>query len=278
MNTILVPTDFSKNADKALQYGIAIAKKENAKIILVHALDIPLSIQYNSSFLLERKLSVMEEDARIRLKISCIEIEKLKIECEFLNNPGATVDVIMKAAQKKKADLIVMGTKGKGGIPEVLIGSNTSRIIEKARCPVIAVPPSAKFNGLHKITYATDYNTLEIRSVKEVVEIAKKFNAKITMLHVSDRKTDKTSEKKLLDDFMKKLKRQIKFIKIAYKLAFGVNLQSALEKHLKLESPDLLVMTTKHRNLFEKIFSPSITKRMAFHSRIPLMAFHHARK
>src|ERR1022692_1446572 len=106
MKRIIVPTDFSENADAALQYAIAIAKKEKAKIILVHACNIPLSIQGNSSYLFEKKLTALEEDAIMKLKISCFEISKLKVNCEYLIKLGAPVDIILKTVRKIKPDLV----------------------------------------------------------------------------------------------------------------------------------------------------------------------------
>jgi len=94
------------------------------------------------------------------------------------------VDFILETIDKKKPDLVVMGTTGASGLKEMIIGSNTSTIVEKAKCPVIAVPEKKIFSAIKSITYATNYNLTDIYALEKLVEIAKLFHAKITLLHV----------------------------------------------------------------------------------------------
>ncbi|TAL60147.1 MAG: universal stress protein, partial [Bacteroidetes bacterium] len=132
MKTILVPTDFSKDASNAVRYATAIAKKEKAKIILLHAFHFTyISPDVPAQFAAET-IEAMKADSEHKLKLISSEIVKSKIECEYLNNEGFTLDVILKAIEKQKPDLVIMGTKGASGIKEVLIGSNTAKVIEKS--------------------------------------------------------------------------------------------------------------------------------------------------
>jgi len=160
----------------------------------------------------------------------------------------------------------------------VLMGSNTASVIEKATCPVIAVPESASFDGVKKITYATDYRESDIDALKKLIEIAKPFNARITILHASDEEFSRYSEETYLNDFKNKVKKKIRYDKISYKLIYGKYLPKALGEEIATSAPDLLAMSTQHRNAVEKFFGTSITKKMAFHSKIPLMAFHHKKE
>lgn len=275
MKTILVPTDFSKNAGNAVQYAIKIAKKQKAKIILLHVFHFPYVTPDTPVQFISETIEEIQKTSEKKLKLLSSDIIKSKIKCEYLNHEGLPAGVILETIEKKKPDLVIMGTKGASGIKELIMGSNTAKVIEKSTHPVIAIPAGAKFNGIKKIIYASDYHTSDIDALKKLVELAKFFNAKIVVLHVTDGAFNQYSEETYLNDFKNKVRKKIKYEKITYKLASGKYLPSVLEKNIKEELPDLIAMSNRHRNLFERIFGSSVTKKMAYHSKIPLMAFHH---
>lgn len=275
MKTILVPTDFSKSSNNALEYAIAIAKREKAKIILAHSFhvtyiypDVP--VQYAAE-----QMHATEISANKQLKSMCAKVTASgKLSCEFINKQGLAVDLIVEIVEKKKVDLVVMGTKGASGIQEVLLGSNTASVIEKVKCPVIAVPEKASYTPIKHITYATNYETSDINSLKKLVEVAKLFDAKITLLHIYYDEFVPDAEAEYMEKFKSKVKSKIHYNKMAFKFVYGKNLMKTLEDHVKQESPDLLSMSTHHRNLFDKLFGKSLTKKMAYHTKVPLIAFH----
>src|ERR1051326_2237606 len=133
MKTILVPTDFSKNSLNAIDYAVALAKKENAKIILLNSyyfLPSSSDIPYPADI-----IQSLRTDSINKLNFLCEEISKRKkIKCKMVSKFDLTVPAIIETATEKKAGLIVMGTKGASGLKEVLMGSNTASVIEKAKC------------------------------------------------------------------------------------------------------------------------------------------------
>jgi nucleotide-binding universal stress UspA family protein len=276
MKTILVPTDFSRSANNALDYAVEIAKKEKAKIILLHAYDIvyispDTPIQY-----FDMELTDIKGAAQKRLvKLSAIVESATKIKCEILNLQGLPVDLIADTVKSKKINLVVMGTKGASGISEVLIGSNTARVIGKAMCPVIAVPSRARFTGLKKIVFATDYHEKDLVALKQLTEIAGMFKSKISVVHVADEEYTEVTEKEYIDKFEKKARKNVNYKPISFKLLKNEKIEKALEKEIKKESPGLLAMSTKNKNFMERLFGKSITKKLAYHTRIPLIVFHY---
>ncbi len=197
------------------------------------------------------------------------------MKCELLSKYDLAVNAIIETIKEKKTDFIVMGTKGASGIKEILMGSNTASIIEKANCPVIAIPEGAKFKGIKKITYATDYRESDVPALKNLIEIAKPFNAEILVLHASDDEFTHFSEEVFMNEFMNKIQKKINYKKLVYKLVYGKHLTKVLDKHIEQNSPDLIAMSTRHRNMFDKIFGTSITKKMAYHTKMPLIVFHY---
>jgi nucleotide-binding universal stress UspA family protein len=277
--TILVPTDFSKNASNALHYAIALAKKENSKLILLHAFRISYPTSEISIPVVIEEVSEIQKESEEKLMKLCNEIsKKKKIKCEFICKEGLAMDVVLETSKKKRPSFIVMGTKGASGIKEIILGSNTAKIIEKSNCPVIAVPESASFKGIKKILFATNYKESDIAALKKLVEIAKDFNSNLSILHVANEEYTKEAEKGLMQLFIKAVSQKIKYSKITYQIKYGKSLEKVMQNYIKKESPDIIAMSTLRRNLIEKLFGISITKKMAYHTKVPLLAFHHKKE
>ncbi len=277
MKTILVPTDFSKTSLNAIEYASEIAKKEKAKIILLNAYhyfppssDIPLPADIIDS---------LRTESTSKLNALCKEtVKDEKIKCETVSKFNFAFPAILETAEEKKADMIIMGTTGASGIKEMFMGSNTASVIERAKCPVLAVPAIAGFNGIKKILYASDYHASDLDALQKLVEIAKLFKAKIIVTHISDEEFNQFSEENYLNNFKNIVKRKINYDKISFNLSVGKQVEKVLQKEIDALKPDLLALSMQHRNFFEKIFGSSLTKKMSYHSEIPVIAFHHKKE
>lgn len=277
--TILIPTDYSKGARAALNYAAALAKKTKAKLILLHAFHFIYPI---SEIPVERDredLSMLRRKEQEKLKKLSMELAKTqKIKCDFLCREGLAMDVILDVINEESPNLVIMGTKGASGVKEILMGSNTAKVIEKAKCPVLAVPQGVLFKGINKITFATDYHMGDFPVLKDLADMAKPFNARITVIHVSDGGFTQDAEEIGMERFKRLITTKIRYPKISFQVLYGKNLENILQEHIKKQGIDLLAMSTRERNLFERLFGASSTKRMAYHTSVPLIAFHHKKE
>lgn len=274
--TILVPTDFSKGAGNALEYAVALAKKENAKIILLNVYHLTVYISELTGKSDRQIVEEMESSVNKNLQSLCRNISKTKkVKCEYISKYDLAVDGILDTIREIKPDMVIMGTKGASGVKEILMGSNTAKVIEKAKCPVIAVPEHALFKGIRQITFATNYHASDIDVLNKLVEIAKPFNARISVLHASEEDLTHEAEEMGINRFKNLVNRKIKYNKISFRVLYGKYLENVLQNHIKEESPDLLAMSTREKNFIERLFGTSTTKRMAYHTSVPLLAFHH---
>lgn len=276
MKKILVPTDFSKNADNALDYAVQIAKKTNSKIILFHVFYIAYySYDTPMDFMSEQSFQI-QENTKNNLVGLCEKVKQtFGLECEYISKEGFVVDSILGISEEEDVDMIIMGTKGASGIKEMLMGSNTAKVINRTSCTLIAVPEKASYDGIQKIAYATDYNKNDINSIKLLVEFAEVEHSEIKIIHVVDGENKYEYEESFLKKYEGKIKKKINYIDISYQLIFGVDVEKKLEQYLKKESISLLGISTKKRNLFRRIFGKSITRKLVYHTKIPLIVFHH---
>lgn len=138
ITTILVPTDFSEYSRQALSYAEILAKTFDAKIVLIHVIDtvsyaVTESVQWTEVYArLEATIQPML-DGLIR------EAEKRGVAAESKLTQGVPYDQIVKTAENVNADLVVMATHGRTGMPHVLLGSVAERVLRLARCPVLTV-------------------------------------------------------------------------------------------------------------------------------------------
>jgi nucleotide-binding universal stress UspA family protein len=279
MKTLLVPTDLSKAADAALDFAIGFAQKEEAEIVLLHVFRLRVVFPKESG---EADTMIVFEDEQVidkSLESKCKQINAShKVICRYITATGMTVDQIIEVSEKIKPDFIIIGTKGATGAKRVILGSNTATVIEKSMYPVIAVPEDAKFKSIKRITYASDYHSADISAIRKLAEIAKPFRAAVNVLHIASGELTDAAEEELLKKYVSKVSRKIDYNNISFQLIQGKNIEKELEKYVTSDLTDLLAMSTVHRSFLEKLFSSSVTKQMAYHADVPLLAFHHKRE
>lgn len=270
MKKILVPTDYSENAANALNYAIEMAKAQPASILLLH-------IYHPSLASAAAGEDAVQKEHLTKLKQLQNKIAHAgSINVELSVRMDLAVDGILKVAEEKEADLIVMGTKGAGGLEGLLLGSNTTRIIEKAHCPVIAVPAGASFVLPKRITYACNYSDSEPETIKKLIGWAAPLNAQVNILHVYPGDLEKAKGE--MKEFKRGLESHINYTNLSFELISGNDVVERLEEYLHKENTDLLVLSTHARDLRDKIFGSSFTRKLATHIHVPLMAYHYKKK
>lgn len=139
---ILLPTDLSPASISAFKYAKSLAEKYGASIYILHVLEnIPVLAIHALDLTLERIEKNMTENAKIQLEKIVKENLKTKNKVQIFIRKGVVDDEIVKFADEKKIDLIVMGTHGRTGIEYTLLGSIAEKIVRKAKCPVLTVKP-----------------------------------------------------------------------------------------------------------------------------------------
>jgi nucleotide-binding universal stress UspA family protein len=142
--TILVPTDFSPDADAALEHAVDFARLFGARIHLLHAYYIapqaatPWSYSFPAGLIDEVRQDALRRVEELREKVAARGIES---SSEISPEPPSLA--IVAAAERLKADLIVMGTRGLTGIKHVMLGSVAERTLRHAPCPVLTVKAHA---------------------------------------------------------------------------------------------------------------------------------------
>jgi len=192
MKTILVPTDFSEQATYALDLAVQIGKKSNAKILLLNVIEGMRSFSFNTmgeaeSATGEEAFIVKKLIDQTREKLYDLKESLLKegIEIESLVEMGNPYQSIGSVVGEHDADLIIMGTKGSSGLDEVLIGSNTERVVRFAHCPVITIKEKVDIDSINKIVFATDLSDDQSEIVAGIKRMQDQLGAELHLVKVN---------------------------------------------------------------------------------------------
>jgi len=140
---ILYATDYSKASARALDQAVALAKENDAELLVVHVIE-PVSPyvtgdDYGSAELYTRLEETAKKDAQSAMQKLMDRLQKAKIKVKSLLLTGTSHDQIIKAAKTRKADLIVIGTHGRTGLSKLFMGSVAGKVVSAAQCPVLTV-------------------------------------------------------------------------------------------------------------------------------------------
>lgn len=139
--TILFAIDFSESSDYAFQYALSIAKKYEARLLIVHVISEPVDLRgfYVPHISFEKLEQEIEDGAKKLMEKFCRTHLQDYQNYETFVLPGIPYDEIIKKATEQAADLILMGTHGRTGLDHVLFGSTAEKVVRKSSIPVMTV-------------------------------------------------------------------------------------------------------------------------------------------
>ncbi|MBX2967559.1 MAG: universal stress protein [Cyclobacteriaceae bacterium] len=271
MLNILVPTDFSDLSKVAIRYAIAMAKKMNGKVTLLHVVN---TAQHASGARL-RLRSLIDEFVKMAEK----DFKPVLAEANKANKGGkpirhaielgpSFVDVVSRFAKKSKASLIITGTHGASGLKKVVMGSNTASLLEASNIPVLAIPATSSFKKIKLVVYATDLLNAA-KEFKTLLSVVGKEKPLIHIVHVTTDKEAATVAESKLDKMVIKSK----YKNVVVRVLVNENTPLAINNYIKKVKVDVLTMFPHKHSFFEKLFNRSVTKQLSFLNSAPLLAY-----
>ena len=277
MKKILVPTDFSPNASRAIDYAVQIAKLNQASIYIIHACD-QLDITFKDRLELKEEYNKTISDKAFNnleiLRRSIEDTEQVLVNTQLYNGP--VTDTILLAAKEHEVDLVIMGTLGHSGIKEKIFGSKTAAVIGRTIKPVLAIPLEYDWSIPNKFLLAVNHFDEAAGLVSPVFDLAGIFGAEVEVAVFTDEDiavaVDYLQDAREVNRFEEILKRKYTLVKINPEHLSGHRLQDTLNDYIHDKQIDLLAMITHRRGLVKSIFNHSMTKRMAYHAKVPVLA------
>lgn len=278
IRSILVPTDFSPNAMKAAQYAAEIAKRSGAMVYLLHVIE-PVTDSIRQPYPLHDRL--LEEIANNRIKEMKTFQNDMTAACPGIKTEteiakGTITTAVLDFAEGQQIDLIVMGTKGATGLKEVFMGTVAAGTIGRTKIPVLAVPDDYHAEVPDGILFATNHFEENTDLLNKIVEMAKLFTASIHVAVFVDTDTAEATDyiynTRQLNHYLDFLKKAYPDVSFKGELLEGSEFEETIEKYDTKNEVDIIAMITYPKSFWERLMKKSATKKMAFHSKIPVLA------
>jgi nucleotide-binding universal stress UspA family protein len=277
MKRILLPTDFSPHANKALEYAIAIARKTGASLWLLHVTEeaesllldniIPTGeVQKGFDLTATGKLNMLAESIR--------STESLAVHTEIAH--GSITSSILKVVEERNIDLIVVGTLGISGLRDVILGSKTAALIGQSPVPVIAIPLEYEGGAPSKILLAIHDAEEAGEQLTTFYKLAQTFHASITLTSFTDTSYVAPTEyhEEIIE--LKKAEAIVKektvYLDVNTQQLVGRRFIENVNQFVVANGYNLVAMTTHERSLLGSLISPSLTKKMSYKTKVPLLA------
>lgn len=275
MKTILLPTDFSDVSDNAINYAVEFAKFTQSKLILFHVYHVPV-ITTDMPMMIP-SMEELGEDCleglnKIKNRIYSLHGGSIEVECKC--ECGLEVDEISEFVNNNNIDLIITGMKGAGGFEEKMMGSVTTSLMRRAHCPVLAIDKSSTFKSISKVALACDFKEIKSkRALEPLKKIINLFNAHLYIVNVLKEKKDiiPTTEQAIAGV---QLENMLEGINHSFHYEENAHVVDGINNFINTHTIDLVVMVPRSHSLIQNIFHEPNTKRMAFHTHVPLLSLH----
>jgi nucleotide-binding universal stress UspA family protein len=274
MQKFLVPTDFSETSKNASNYAAQMAAAiPGAKVILINVSD-KFTAGSDGSPLTETK-----KDRRTILQQALTNMAQemrnlANVEIDFVIEEGSSlVETLDRYVRHQGISMIVMGITGASRLEQLFIGSNTLDMVDAGVCPVMIIPPNAQFRPIKNVLFASDFKdvdtTVPAAPVRAVLDMLK---ANLHIVNVdSEHYVDITDEYKAqrvkLEKILGGYQPEFYFIR-QYDFLDAVS-QFTADKNI-----DVIVTIPKERSFLSGLFKTSHTKKLAYHSHVPIIAIH----
>ncbi|WP_300728321.1 universal stress protein [uncultured Bacteroides sp.] len=287
---VLIPIDFSSYSLKACDMGFDIAAKLNAEVTLLHVYFSPIfipSLHYDiDSYqippiedvtsmkgMLENVHNQLNDlTKRVDEKIEKGEYAPVKYKCVL--REGIPEEEILQIARSIKPVIIVMGTRGQSQKDLDLIGSVTAEVIDRSPCFVYAIPENApykNFDDIHNVALFTSFDQRDLLAFDSLITTFLHHNFKISFIHINAHEEKRAWNEVKLAGIKEYFKKQYPDLEFSYSTIEEENLLDNLDKYLSENNIDVMCTTNYKRNVFARLFNPSMARKMIFHSKTPIL-------
>jgi nucleotide-binding universal stress UspA family protein len=271
MKKILVPTDFSPQAENALKVAAQLALKHDSEIFLLHSLEMPLSIggtSDNSNLpeslyfikLAEKNFSELLEKPYLQE----IDLHEAIGRNEIYHDIKTTVD-------DNEIDLVVMGSHGASGFKEMFIGSNTEKVVRTSSIPVLVIKNNHDVFEINDFVFASDF-TEECRwSFNEAQKFAKSTGAKMHLLFVNTPREFQTTAQanETISNFIK----DVEMENLTINIYNDTSIEKGILQFAKDINAQLIGMSTHGRKGLSHFFNGSVSEDLVNHANMPVITF-----
>lgn len=271
MKVILVATDYSKEAENAVEYAAAAARVVGARLVLFHL--YKLSVHAMNSRLGPGSFDDLYKASRKRLEDRAAELSSrygIRVEADWHKDDFYTE--LKQSIMYFNADILVLGMAEKS-LEQDMLGNTTTAVIHRLRFPVLAVPYGVRFEGIKTILFAADIlRGVHLDVLEKVKEVAADFGAEqVEIFHVSD-KVKEIEKAGIRASTESAFGEGVDGVSYFYKNVESNAVISEIQKELTEIKADMLIMVPNRYGFWGSLIHRSKTRIMASGSDVPLLS------
>lgn len=276
IRTILVPTDFSEAANNAFFYAANLAWSLQAKLIAMHVYYVaPVAEGVAPADFMEKLHAEKVEAAEKQFqnyKYDLMRVLGDEVSFEYLIEPGYAPDQILSKSNNHTADLIVMGTLGQESMAEKILGSVTTRVIEHALCPVMAVPKGVQYEPVRHILFASNLEETDTAILDQLLSYGETFGANISCLHVhTPDEKDMTLD---IEALKNTYQAEVESNKLSFQVVNNTDIVRGIHHFVVTHHVDIVTFLTHRRDYATDSWQDGLTRAFSLETDVPLLAFH----
>lgn len=269
---ILMPTDFSENSWNAISYALSFFKNVYTNFYFLH-------VEASEWEEEEENLHTVQVKAKSSAKafqtlLGRLGEEKLNKKHQFFTSleQGHFVETIRQHVSERDIDFIVMGTQGASGYKKATVGSHSTEVITRVKCPVLVIPEHATYREPKNITFPTDFNISYKNKVIHTLKQVCYFNdSALRVLYLSKKSEELTERQESNKSY---LKEQLLEIEHSFHYTRNNTLEEAVESFVSSNETQVITMMAKNLNFFQHILFHPVAKKISYHKEVPFLVLH----
>jgi nucleotide-binding universal stress UspA family protein len=270
MKKILVPSDFSEQAQHAFKFAVEFAAQAKGQVHLMHVIELPVLYDTTLMPALSFEKEYLEDAAGLAKKTFTAQIKKVakKVSVTWSVDYGNPTSVILQEMKKNKYDLVVMGTKGATGLKEYFVGSNTEKIVRHSGVPVIAVPGPVQLSSVKNLVVATSLSGNQDSFMAAVKKLQEFFKASLHLVYVNTpamfRRDSESTQ--LLNSFSKRYALE----RVKLDVINDITEEEGLMNYALKTGKCMVVMATHGRRGLAHLLTGSVAEDVVNHIKFPV--------
>ncbi len=274
MKRILVPCDFSEPSKQAFKFAVGLASATKSEVFILHVVETPV---LHSSMLVPVEAYEKSFLKGLRTKYDK-NVEKMKeqwggkVKIHSSIEHGSVESGIQRFAQKKRIDLIVMGTHGAKGIRDLVIGSNTEKTLRHSQIPVIAIKKAPQLASIKDIILPTDFSKINKEQVVFIKDLQAILKARLQVVYVNSPEnftTNLEAERSLAEFVL-----GTGFKNYTLSIFNDITEEQGISNFSQRFKNKLLVMPTHGRTGLSHFFNGSVTEEVVKNTDWPVLTLH----
>ena len=274
MRTVLIPTDFSRNAIHAIDYALQLYKCERTNFYFLHAYadEVYGPFKSNGETSFEQQKKTIKKNVGEKLQSIIVQVKKRehnpKHSFEAIAAFDSLVDAVNDFANQINIDLIIMGTQGQTADKNITFGSHAVQVFKYVQCPVLAIPENYEYQKPKKILFPTDYMLpYKRRELKLLNTLAGDFKSEIHCLYISD--FQDLSHRQI--DNKRFLQEELSKGYVFFETTPVKNKAEAIMEYITKNDIQLLVMVNSRHSFLEDMLYRSTVDIIGLQPKIPFL-------